>query len=206
MEPVIEHALREVINDEKNAFDFYRSAAGMVKDERTWQVFELLASEATGHINSFHTIYAGSVYEDDLKSLLRLPPDHNYPPYRALLAKVGGNPCERQTLEISLQGMLERIGRYTSLATGFRNPGLCAIFKQALFNTYRYYHIIHAEYIRVIESVKQPDKVNQGQEGPDNGLHAPVRLRKRRGVARDQQPWLPAQELKNLAGQFRPAA
>ena len=150
MNQMIENALSELIISEKNNLDFFRRAAEMVRDDGTRQVFELLACEGIGYLHVFFTIYLGSEAGNISKILTKRTPDLNYPPYRALLGKADSSSCEQQTLELSLQEVQSSIDLYTTLANGFRNPRICAIFRRALRKAYKYYEIIQAEYIRIL--------------------------------------------------------
>lgn len=149
MEPIIENALRDLIITEKNNVDFFRHAAGMVRDDRVRQVFELLASDGIGYMNVY-LVCLGRNQRNYFVKLLKLPPDPNYPPYFALVKETRTNACERQTLEISLREVLASINFYTNLANGFRNQKLFSIYERALRKAYKHYVIIHAEYIRIL--------------------------------------------------------
>lgn len=150
MEPIVEHALRELIVSEKNNVDFYRYAAEIVHDDRIRRVFETLACDGIGYMNVYYIVYQGSDLRHDFVNLLKLPPDPKYPPYHALVKEVEMNACDKQTLEISLREVLACIKFYTTLVNGFRNQRLCSIYKRALRKAYRHYEIIHTEYIRII--------------------------------------------------------
>lgn len=146
MEPIIEHALRELIVSEKNNVDFYRYAAEIVHDDRIRRVFELLACDGIGYMNVYYIACLGTNQRNDFVHLLKLPPDPKYPPYRSLVKDVDMNACEKHTLEISMREVLACIKFYTTLANGFRNQRLCSLYKRALRKAYRHYEIIHREY------------------------------------------------------------
>ena len=150
MNPIVENALNELIVSEKNNIAFFRQAAEMVHDDRTRQVFEHLACKGIGYLHVFSMIYLGSDTDNISKFLTKQPPDNNYPPYRALLAKDDSCSCEQQALELSLQEVHSSINLYTTLENAFRNPGICAIYRRALRKAYRYYEIIQEEYIRIL--------------------------------------------------------
>ena len=162
MEAMIENALRELIISEKNNFDFYRQAAEMVSDNKTKQVFEHLAGEEIGYLHVFTTIYLGSGYGNDIKKLTKLPPDHTYPPYSALIREGTTNGCEQRALELSLQQILACMKRYTRLAADLSNPRLSMLFGRALRKTYTYYGIIHREYMRVIRLFDRQNEFSYG--------------------------------------------
>ena len=155
MEATIERALRELIINEKNNFDFYCRAAEMVRDDRTRQVFEHLACGEIGYMHVFTTIYLGSEHGNDIKKLTKLPPDRTYPPYCALVDESSINCHEQRALEISLREVVACMKRYTSLAADYSNPRLCALFRRALRKTYACYGIIHKEYLRVVGQLGQ---------------------------------------------------
>jgi rubrerythrin len=150
MNPFFENALSELIISEKNNLDFFRLAAGMVRDEGTRQVFERLAGEGIGYLHVFFTIFLGSQAGNVSKLLARRLPNFYYPPCRALIDKDDLISCEQKALELSLLEAESSINLYTTLANSFRNPGICAIFGRALRKAHRHYEIVHAEYIRIL--------------------------------------------------------
>ena len=58
-EYTLQEALKLAIKTEKESMDFYRKAGSITADERSKQVFGLLANEEIGHLKSFFQHYQG---------------------------------------------------------------------------------------------------------------------------------------------------
>jgi len=157
MENFIVEALREAILTEKSSFEFYRCAAETVADERTRQVFELLAMEEIEHANAFLRLYSGKEF-DDLPGLMKKPYDRDDPVNRELLEAVDADMTEENALKISLREEQSCIDRYTALVATIRDPKVSEVFAKALSETRKHYEVIQEEYMRVMTMVDRSDQ------------------------------------------------
>jgi rubrerythrin len=149
MDQHLRFALRTALLVEKQSCDFYQYAAKMVRNDKTRLVFELLAGDEAYHMQIFKKFYEELGF-DGLQKLINQPPDLDTPVYRALLESVGNNTQEKEALEISLREEEACIELYSDLIRGFKDPGLCKLFEQALSETRTHCKIIHEEYLRVM--------------------------------------------------------
>ena len=56
----VQKAIKESIQTEKDAMDYYKYAAEQLTEDKARQTFEILAREEYQHAESFYKIYAGS--------------------------------------------------------------------------------------------------------------------------------------------------
>ncbi|KAF0215506.1 MAG: hypothetical protein FD174_4100 [Geobacteraceae bacterium] len=156
MNPLLRFALHTAILIEKQSFDFYQYAARIVSNDKTRLLFKILASDEASHLRIFQEFYQEQEF-GDLSRLLNHPPDLGTPVYRALLESIDANTQVKEALEISLREEEGCIEFYSGLIRSFKEPGLCRLFEQALFETRMHCKIIRAEYMRVTGMVGMPD-------------------------------------------------
>lgn len=149
MEHFVEEALKLAILKEKKNFDFYQCAARTVSDRKTQQMFELLASEEAFHMRTFHDLYSGDEI-GDLHSLMA-PPDLSDPNCQAYVETVAADIRQQHALEISLREEKACMEYYAAMTSSIREPGLHAVFKQALTDTRNHYDLVKEEYDRFME-------------------------------------------------------
>ena len=150
MESFIEEVLREAIINKKNSFDFYLRAAETVPDTATKLLFKHLADEQVAQLYIFHTIYQGTEFGADLKSLMELPVKTDHPPYHALMESADVTPPAHKALMIAMGEEMKCIYHYISLLTTTTNQRIKKIFIQSLQDTRKHYELIQGEYLRVI--------------------------------------------------------
>ncbi len=98
----LRQALKDSIQTEKNAMDFYRLAAKRTVNDRPRLTFKLLAREEREHARSFYDIYQW----DDLPSfdvLMSEPPDENSGWFIDLIEVMPGEFNEEQVLALAIK-------------------------------------------------------------------------------------------------------
>jgi rubrerythrin len=150
MESSLAEVLREAIIYKKNSFDFYLRAAETVPDMSTKLLFKHLADEQVAQLYIFHTIYQGTEFGADLKTLMKLPVKTDHPPYHALTESNDASPPVHKALSIAMNEEMNCICRYISLLTTTTNRRMKKIFMQSLQDTRKHYELIQAEYMRVL--------------------------------------------------------
>jgi rubrerythrin len=142
-------ALQEAILTEKNSYRFYQQAAELVSDERTRQVFELLASEELEHAKLFLTLYP----DEGLSSLIDLMKQgrKDSTVHGVLLESIPPGMTLRKALEISMNEEQSCIDRYRVFVNSIRDPKIHNLFSKALSDTVKHYDVIKKEYMRLQE-------------------------------------------------------
>lgn len=105
-EEQLKQAIKDSIQTEKDAMDFYRLAAGKMYNERPRLTFKLLAREEREHARSFYEIYRW----DDLPPfdvMMSAPPDTDSPWLKELRETMLGEFDEEQALALAMQKELD---------------------------------------------------------------------------------------------------
>jgi rubrerythrin len=153
----VQEALKLAINSEKDSMDFYRKAASMMTDERSRQVFELLANEEMGHLTAFFDHYQGSDL-GDLESFKARPADQASATHQALEQALATEVHEQKALEIALQEEKSCIELYTVMAKEISDPLVRRVFETVIRETQKHYDMIEDEYMRVMTMVHESDQ------------------------------------------------
>jgi len=102
MQVDLKAAIRDAIQTEKDAMDYYNHAAEKAADERAQKTFELLGREERQHALTFYQAYPG----DDLPefdSMMAAAPDTESDWWKALQKVMMGDFDERLALELAIE-------------------------------------------------------------------------------------------------------
>jgi rubrerythrin len=153
----VQEALKLAINTEKESMEFYRKAGSITKDQRSKQVFELLANEEIGHLKAFFDHYQGGDL-GDLESFIRTPGDQSSATHQALEQVLAADVHEQKALEIALQEEKACIELYTVMAKDIADPQVKRVFETVIRETQKHYDLIEDEYMRVMTMVHSSDQ------------------------------------------------
>lgn len=95
-------AIKEAMQTEKDAMDYYRLAAEKLDDERAKKTFEILAKDEAQHARSFYNVYTG----DDITSFdnfIAGPINENSSWFKSLQQTLLGDFDERKALELAIE-------------------------------------------------------------------------------------------------------
>lgn len=152
-----QEALKLAINSEKESMDFYRKAGSLTADERSRQVFELLANEERGHLTAFFDHYKKGDL-GDLASFIARPADKLSATHLALEQALAADVHEQKALEIALQEEKSCIELYTVMAKDMADPLVRRVFETVIRETQKHYDMIEDEYMRVMTMVHSSDQ------------------------------------------------
>jgi rubrerythrin len=153
----LQEALKLAINTEKESMEFYRKAGSITKDQRSKQVFELLANEEIGHLKAFFDHYQGGDL-GDLESFIGTPGDQSSATHQALEQALAADVHEQKALEIALQEEKACIELYTVMAKDIADPQVKRVFETVIRETQKHYDLIEDEYMRVMTMVHSSDQ------------------------------------------------
>jgi len=141
----LQKALKDSIQTEKDAMDFYRYGAEKMAEEKARQTFELLAREELQHAKMFYKVYKGGdlpPFEDYIK----LPPDTESSWWKALQQAMLADFDERKALELAIEqeDALEKELRAT--AAKIDDPEVKSIYLANASSTHHHFELIEEEY------------------------------------------------------------
>lgn len=152
----LQQAIKNSLQTEKNAMNFYLAGASYLKDPDAKRTFEILAREEREHAGHFYKIYQG-VDIPSLEAFLDAPADVESG-WMATMGKViDENFTEKAALELALEKerRLEEALRET--ATRIDDPAVKGIFELNARETHNHYLMIEAEYARIMGMVHSSD-------------------------------------------------
>ena len=141
----LQAALKEAIQTEKAAMDFYRFGAEKMADDRAREVFELLAREERQHAQMFYNAYQGRdlpYFEDYIAS----PPDTDSKWWKALQEASLSGFDERKALELAIdqeEALEEQLRR---IAARVNDPEIRAIYEANARSTHHHAELIGEQY------------------------------------------------------------
>jgi hypothetical protein len=140
MDSFIEEAFRVAIQIEKNSYNLYRSAAGMIPEGSEKQLFERLATEEAKLLEQM--IQSAP---DALADIMQNRDDQR-------LSCFDGNSIQSPEhrlfnhLRMALRNKHACLDLYTTFVKTFRDPAICRVFELALGVSRKLYGIIAHEY------------------------------------------------------------
>ena len=141
----LQGAIRQAIQTEKDAMDFYALAAKQLQDDKAREVFEILAREERQHAFSFFTIYRGKEIPS-FEAFIEGPPNTESSWFRGLQQMMLGDFDERKALELALEQeeSLEQILR--DMAAKIDDPQVSAIYLANATSTHNHAELIEEQY------------------------------------------------------------
>ena len=151
-----QEAIRQAIQTEKNAMNFYQIGAQQMKDSDAKRLFTQLAKEEKEHAAHFFQAYRGTDL-GTFEEFIAQPP-HNEGLWVASIQKVIDEDfSEQKALEYAMEKEtnLEKALRET--AAKIDDPAIKEIFILNANETHNHYLTIEAEYSRIMAMVDESD-------------------------------------------------
>jgi len=144
-EEQLKQALKDSIQTEKNAMDFYRLAAERMYNERPRLTFKLLAHEEREHARSF---YEASRWDDlpPFDSLITAPPDADSIWLKELQEAMLGEFDEEQALALAMQRERSLEKGLRSLAQQIADDAVREVYLRNVRMTNRHLELISKDY------------------------------------------------------------
>lgn len=152
----VQEAIKQAIQTEKNAMNFYQMGAEQMKDQEAKRLFEQLAKEEKEHAAHFFSAYRGT----DLGSFeeyIAAPPQNESSWIISIKKVIGPDFTEQKALEVAMEKEtnLEQALRYT--AAKISDPAVREVFELNARETHNHYLTIESEYARIMAMVDESD-------------------------------------------------
>jgi len=152
----VQEAIKQAIQTEKNAMNFYQMGAKQMKDQDAKRLFEQLAKEEREHAAHFFKAYNGT----DLGSFdefMAAPPQNESTWIISIQKVVGSDFSEQKALEVAMEKEtnLEKALRET--AAKISDPSVKEVFELNAKETHNHYLTIESEYARIMAMVDESD-------------------------------------------------
>jgi rubrerythrin len=152
----VQEAIRQAIQTEKNAMNFYQLGAKQMKDQEAKRLFEQLAKEEKEHAAHFFKAYNGTVlgaFED----FMATPPQNESTWISSIQKVIDADFTEQKALELAMEKEtnLEKTLRET--AAKIQDPLVKEVFELNAKETHNHYLTIESEYSRIMAMVDESD-------------------------------------------------
>lgn len=141
----LQAAIKEAIQTEKDAMDFYALGAQQLQEVKARDVFELLAREERQHAFSFFSIYRGSEIPS-FEAFIDGPPNTESSWFRSLQQIMLGDFDERKALELALEQEEALEEALRIMAARIADPQVASIYLANATSTHNHAQLIEEEY------------------------------------------------------------
>lgn len=152
----LQQAIKNSLQTEKNAMDFYLAGSRFMKDQAAKQAFELLAREEREHAGHFFKIYKGSDIPS-LDAFLDTPVDMGAGWLASLGKVIDAGFTEKDALEIALEKERRLEETLQETAAKIDDPDVKAVYELNARETHNHYAMIESEYARIMGMVHETD-------------------------------------------------
>ncbi len=141
----LQAAIKEAIQTEKDAMDFYALGAKQLQDDKAREVFELLAREERQHAFSFFSIYRGKEIPS-FEAFIEGPPNTESTWFNSLQQMMLADFDERKALELALEQEEALEETLRTMAAKIDDPQVSAIYLANATSTHNHAELIEEQY------------------------------------------------------------
>ncbi|MGK2944153.1 MAG: ferritin-like domain-containing protein [Desulfuromonadales bacterium] len=141
----VQKAIKDSIQTEKDAMDYYKYGAERMAEDKARQTFEILAREEYQHAESFYRIYPG----DDITSFegfMNAPPNTDSSWWKNLQSLLVQDFDERKALELAIEqeDALEKSLR--GMAAKMEDPDIARVYLANAVSTHNHLELVEEDY------------------------------------------------------------
>jgi len=152
----LQKAIKDAIQTEKDAMDFYKIGAAQMKNPDAKKVFELLAKEEAEHAGWFFSVYQGTEISS-LEDFLAQAPNENSSWLGDLNKSIQSDFSERKAMELAMQKEQELEKNLRAAAEKVQDQAAKEIYLKNAQSTHNHYEVIESEYARIMRMVHETD-------------------------------------------------
>jgi rubrerythrin len=141
----LQEAIRDAIQTEKDAMDFYQLCAERSQDDKAARTFELLAKEEREHAQQFYRIYPGS----DLPAfdeLIVAPANADSPWLTDLNEMIGREFDEQRALQLAMDKEEELEKFLRDMAAKIDDEDVKKVYLSNASSTHNHFELIRQDY------------------------------------------------------------
>lgn len=152
----VQEAIKQSIQTEKNAMNFYQLGARQMKDPAARRTFELLAGEEREHAGQFYRIYEGKDIPS-LDAFLAITPDNESSWMSSIRRIIDDGFTEQKAMELAMEREKTLEEALLKIAARIAEPEVRAVFELNARETHNHYLLIESEYARLMGMVHESD-------------------------------------------------
>ncbi len=136
----LQKAIKEAMQTEKDAMDFYKYAAEKMFNEQAKRMFEVLAKEEKQHAHMFYEFYEGDDITD-FEEFIAREPDTNSSWWKALQQAMLGDFDERKAIELAIDQEAELEKNLREMAEKIDDPAVKSVYLANARSTHHHYEL-----------------------------------------------------------------
>ncbi len=140
----LQKAIKDAMQTEKDAMDYYKYAAEKMHDQKAKKAFEILAAEERQHAHMFFSIYKGTEVPD-FDAFMALPPNTESSWWKALQSSMLGDFDERKAIELAIEQEADLEKELTAMAAKIDDPAVKDIYLANARSTHHHYELCREE-------------------------------------------------------------
>jgi rubrerythrin len=141
----LQSAIKESIQTEKDAMDYYKYAGERMAEDKARQTFEILAREEYQHAESFYRIYSG----DDIPSFhefMNAPPNTRSSWWKNLQSLLLQDFDERKALELAIEQEEALEKSLREMAGKIDDPEIARVYLSNATSTHNHLLLVEEDY------------------------------------------------------------
>ena len=151
-----QEAIKQAIQTEKNAMNFYQLGAKQMKDQDAKRIFEQLAKEEREHALHFYKAYTGTDL-GSFEEFIATPPEYESTWVSSIQKVIGTDFTEGKALEVAMEKETNLEQALLETAARINDPSIREIFEINARETHNHYLTIESEYSRIMAMVDESD-------------------------------------------------
>ena len=152
----VQDAIKQAIQTEKNAMNFYQIGAKQMKDPEAKKLFEILAKEEMEHAAHFFKAYNGTDI-GSFADFMAAPPQNESTWIKSIQKVIGPDFSEKKALEVAMEKETNLEKTLRDTAARMSDPEVRRVFELNATETHNHYLTIESEYSRIMAMVDESD-------------------------------------------------
>lgn len=141
----VQKAIKDSIQTEKDAMDFYKYGAERMAEDKARQTFEMLAREEYQHAESFYKIYTGGDIPS-FQEFMNAPPNTSSSWWKNLQGLLVQDFDERKALELAIEQEEALEKSLREMASRIDNPDISRVYLANASSTHNHLELVEEDY------------------------------------------------------------
>jgi len=151
-----QEAIKQAIQTEKNAMNFYQIGSQQMKDQEAKRMFEQLAKEEKEHAAHFYKAYRGTDL-GSFEEFMASPPQNESVWVASIQKIISADFNEQKALEVAMEKETNLEKALRDTADKISDQSVKEIFLLNANETHNHYLTIESEYARIMAMVDESD-------------------------------------------------
>jgi rubrerythrin len=141
----VQKAIKDSIQTEKDAMDYYKFGAERMAEDKARQTFEILAREEYQHAESFYRIYPGNDIPS-LQEFMSAPPNTDSTWWKNLQSLLLQDFDERKALELAIEQEADLEKSLREMAERIDDPDIARVYLANAASTHHHLELVEEDY------------------------------------------------------------